>query len=243
MVVLEREEQRDRALQTYLRVLEALLECDYLPRASLSFEPGFYVATVSEWKTRFRQWIDDPVRQQMYRARTLFDLRTVLGPRSLWEEIEAEVLAAVDRDFVRILANDCLATLPPLTFFQDAVIDRGGEHVATFRLEHSALRPLVDVGRVFGIATGALLGRSTLDRFASARARLPEHQATFREAADTLRIVLGQQARVGITQGTDGSDLPPSLLSSYDRRVLKGGFRSIIHLLEFTNDPAWLDQL
>ena len=27
------------------------------------------------------------------------------------------------------------------------------------------------------------------------------------------------------------------------RRVLKGGFRSIIRLLEFTNDPAWLDQL
>ena len=96
---------------------------------------------------------------------------------------------------------------------------------------------------MFGAATGALLGRSTLDRFAAARARLPEHQSIFREAADTLRVVLQQQARVGISQGTAGADLPPSLLSSYDRRILKGGFRSILRLLEFTSDPTWLDEL
>jgi CBS domain-containing protein len=243
VVVLEGDEQQERARRTYTRVLEVMLECDYLPRAASSFEPDFYVASVSEWKSRYRHWVADPVRHQMYRARSLFDLRPVVGAHSLWEQVEAEIRAAVDLDFVRILANDCLATLPPLTFFQDAVIDRGGEQVATFHLERTALRPLVDVGRVFGIATGAFLGRSTLDRFAAARTRLPEHQAIFGEAADTMRTVLQQQARVGISQGTTGSDLPPSLLSSYDRRVLKGGFRSILRLLEFTNDPAWLDQL
>jgi signal-transduction protein with cAMP-binding, CBS, and nucleotidyltransferase domain len=37
--------------------------------------------------------------------------------------------------FVRILANDCLSSLPPLTFFRDAVIDESGEGSATFHLE------------------------------------------------------------------------------------------------------------
>jgi len=123
------------------------------------------------------------------------------------------------------------------------VVEQEGEQVTTFHLERSALRPLVDVGRVFGMATGSVFGRSTLERFAAARARLLEHHAIFREASDTMRVVLAQQARVGITQGTSGADLPPSLLSSYDRRILKGGFRSILRLLEFTNDPAWLEQL
>jgi CBS domain-containing protein len=231
------------ARRIYERVLEILAECDYLPRSASSFGTDFYVATVEEWRARFRNWIEDPVRQEMYRARTLFDLRPIAGPEGLWKEVEEAVRSAVDVNFVRILANDCLATLPPLTFFQDAVIDRAGEQTTTFRLEHSALRPLVDLGRVFGIATGACLGRSTLERFAEAGARLPEHQAIFREASHTMGIVLRQQARVGISQGTSGSELPPSLLSSYDRRVLKGGFRSIIRLLEFTDDPGWLDQL
>ena len=49
-----------------------------------------------------------------------------------------------------------------------------------------------------------------------------------------------QQGRVGISQNTDGAELPPALLGRYDRRVLKSGFRSISQLLEFTGNPQWL---
>ena len=78
--------------------------------------------------------------------------------------------------FLHVLANDCLASLPPLTFFQDAVVEKSGEQTTVFRLEHSALRPLVDVGRVFGMAARKVLGTSTLERFALARTLLPEHE-------------------------------------------------------------------
>ena len=101
-----------------------------------------------------------------------------------------------------MLANDCLASLPPVTFFEDAVVEESGEHMTVFRLEHSALRPLVDVGRVFGMATGKVLGTSTRERLACARRLLPEHESVFREASDTFRILLWQQARIGIGQGT-----------------------------------------
>ena len=53
---------------------------------------------------------------------------------------------------------------------------------------------------------------------------LPEQDAIFRDAADTLRIVLWQQGRVGISQGTAGAELPAALLSRYDRQALKSGF-------------------
>ena len=134
-------------------------------------------------------------------------------------------------------------SLPPLTFFQDAVVDESGEETAVFRLEHGAVRPLVDVGRVFGVAAGKALGTSTIERFAMAGTLLPEHESIFREASETLRVVLWQQGRIGISQGTDGSELPPALLSRYDRQLLKRGFRSILRLLEFTADSKWLDRL
>ena len=161
----------------------------------------------------------------------------------MWQDCQAAITDDADRDFLHVLANDCLASLPPLTFYEDDVVDSVGEHGSTFRLEHSALRPLVDVGRVFGMAAGATLGRSTLERFAAARTLLPEHERIFREAADTFRIVLWQQGRVGISQGTSGADLPPALLSRHDRQVLKSGFRSILRLLEFTADRSWLGHL
>jgi CBS domain-containing protein len=227
----------------YRLVIDLLESCDYLPRAGVPFDTAFYAASRTEWQTRYHAWIRDPVVAQAYRARPLFDLRPVHGPHDLWQSLEASAAGAVDRNFVAVLANDCLASLPPLTFFQNAVVDESGEESPVFRLEHSALRPLVDVGRVFGCAAHRVFGSSTLERLEMASSLLPEHQSIFREAADTLRIVLWLQGRIGISQGTDGSELPPSLVGRHDRHLLKSGFRSIHRLLEFTADSPWLQAL
>jgi CBS domain-containing protein len=231
------------ARSQYRRVLDTLLECGYLPRRDLPFDLDFCAARAGEWKTRFRDWIGDPVRQQTYRVRSLFDLRAIYGSDTRWHEVKAVIAESVDREFVHVLANDCLASLPPLTFFQNAVVDALGEQTSTFRLEHSALRPLVDVGRVFALAARDAPGRSTVERLAIARRMLAEQDAIFRDAGDTLRIVLWQQGRVGISQGTDGSELPAAALSRYDRQALKSGFPVIQKLLEFTADLTWLTAL
>ena len=244
LILIADDESASKELQQqYERVSDALVACDYLARADVTFDRSFLVASRAEWQTRFEAWLQDPVRAQMYLARPLFDLRPIHGRESLWHDVERTVIAAVDRDILHVLANDCLASLPPLTFFQDAVVEKSGEQTTVFRLEHSALRPLVDVGRVFGMAARKVLGTSTAERFALARTLLPEHEAIFREASETLRILLWQQARIGIGQGTSGSELPPALLSRHDRHVLKSGFRSILQLLEFTGNTPWFAAL
>ena len=227
------------SLSAFHRVSTALGECGYLATPSPS-DPSVQAAGVSEWSTRYRDWISDPVVQNMYGARRLFDLKPIHGALRLWTEVDDVVRAAVDRDFLHLVANDCLESLPPLTFYEDAVIADSGKESAVFRLEYSALAPLVDVGRVFGLAAGRVLGSSTFERFAMARTLLPDRTSILREAADTLRVVLWQQGRVGISQNTDGAELPPALLGRYDRQVLKSGFRSISRLLEFTGNPQWL---
>ena len=227
----------------YQRVTELLAECDYLPQPERPFDAAFYAAGVAEWKERYAGWVRNPILEQMYLARGLFDIRPMQAGHPLHREIEAAMADAIDRDFIRIIANDCVARLPPLTFFQDAVVDDMGERTATFQLERNALTPLVDVARVYGIAAGRLLGGSTQDRFAMARRLLPQHEATFREAADTLRIVLWLQGRAGISQGTGGGELPPSHVSRHDRQVLKSGFRVINRLIELTANYQWIDAL
>ena len=119
----------------------------------------------------------------------------------------------------------------------------GGEESPVFRLERSALRPLVDVGRVFGFAGRRIFGWSTLERLEIAGSLFPEHQTVFREAAETLRIVLWLQGRVGISQGTSGAELPPALVSRHERQLLKSGFRSIHRLLEITAALSWAEAL
>ena len=180
-VVIIADDSNDLATvrDTHRRVLDALAECDYLA-AEQSFEPSFYVAHGSTWKDRYSRWLRDPVMQQTYRARTLFDLRPVLGRRALWDDVGAAVTGAANREVLHVLANDCLASLPPLTFYQDAVVDQVGEHASIFRLEESALQPLVDVGRVFGDRGRCRIrvfdARSTRHRV---REPLPAHERIF----------------------------------------------------------------
>lgn len=230
-------------LDAYQRCVEVLDGCGYMAGDGPQLDAAFSVADLAEWSHRFSEWLRDPVRTQMYQARPLFDLRPVYGPVEPYHDIDATIMATVDKDLLRVLANDCLASLPPLTFFQDAVVQESGEQTAVFRLEHSALQPLVDVGRVFGLAARGSLGLSTADRFERARTLLPEQAEIFRDATDTLRTLLWQQARIGIAQGTSGAELPPALLSRHDRHALKGGFRSILRLIEFTADSPWIETL
>jgi CBS domain-containing protein len=241
IVVLSEESAHEADLAACRDVSVALAECDFLPAPKAPLETAFHVATVEEWQQRFTAWIRDPIIQQIHRARPLFDLRPIHGSQQRWRSLRNAVDATVDRTFLRVLANDCLASLPPLTFFQDAVVDETGEESPVFRLEQSALRPLVDVGRVFGFAAKRVFGCSTLDRFESARSLLPEHQAVFREAAEALRIVLWLQGRTGISQGTTGAELPPALVGRHERQLLKGGFRSIHRLLEITAASSWIE--
>ncbi len=243
VLIAEHEHGRQDLQACYERVTEALARCGYLDRSDLAFDHAFLVADTAEWQSRYAGWLQDPVRNQMYRARPLFDLRPIHGREALWHDAVRALEGAVQPDFLQVLANDCLASLPPLTFFQDAVVDESGVQTGVFRLEHSALRPLVDVGRVFGLAARNVLGTSTLERFARARTLLPAHESIFREASQTLRILLWQQARIGIAQGTTASELPPALLSRQDRHVLKSGFRSILRLLEFTGNTPWFAEL
>jgi len=226
----------------YDSMQNSLIECGYISRHPA---PGKFPSTASllEWTERYSGWVLNPLMNATYSARPMFDLRPVMGDRQLWKVLEAGVKQDVTLNpiFVRLLANDCLSALPPLTFFRDAVVDDSGESSGVFDLEKSALRPLVDVGRVFGIAAGRVLGGSTQERFRLARTLLPEREAIFRQASETMRVVLYQQARSGIRQQSSGSELLPNMLSHYDRQILKSGFRAILQLLEFTADGSWLE--
>jgi len=222
----------------------ASLESALVESGYLSPEPPFG-ASLDEWKTRFSNWIRDPIRAQIYRSRPFFDLRPVHGPKHLFHELESHIRAelAAEPVSLRLLAHDCLANLPPLTFFRDLVVEESGEQTDTFRLESSALQPLVDVARVFSLAAGAPLGTSTRVRFEQARRLLPSQESIFREAAETMRVVLFHQARAGLRLRSSGATLPLSMLSRHDRQVLKSGFRSIHNLLEFTAPCDWLEAL
>ncbi len=218
-------------------VRAALAECGYF------HAPRVESATLPEWQDRYRQWIGNPLGGGLSEALPYLDLSAFAGPAQPVEDLTRLVRSAIHDSpvFVQLLANDCLDSLPPLTFFRDQVVDESGQHQDVFRLEQTVLRPLSDVARVFGIASGRALAGSTLERFEFARSFLPAQTLLFKQAADSLRVALHLQANIGIRLGNDGADIPPEWLSRQDRQTLKTGFRTILRLLEFTAGLQWLE--
>ncbi|MDX1980795.1 MAG: putative nucleotidyltransferase substrate binding domain-containing protein [Bryobacteraceae bacterium] len=212
------------------RVMAALGECGYLPGPG-----GGEAAGLQEWTTRFANWIADPIPHEISERRALFDQLPVAGDRSLWLELWKRIESAVASDavFVRLLAHDSLSTLPPLTFFRGFVVDFAGREHEQFELEKHMLTPIADCARVFGLAAGKGAGSSTRERLAVARARHPDREAVFREAAWTLQLALQIQSREGVRHGNTGGQVRASTLSRYEQQLLKRGFDSIGRLLEF----------
>jgi CBS domain-containing protein len=225
-----------RGHQALQRLRADLAECGYLPHAAPDFDAKILCATVATWRDRFSEWIREPIWTQMYRARPLFDLRPAWGDSEPWQRLEqsAREIIRAEPSFQKVLANDCMSELPPLTFFQDAVVDESGERTEVFALQLRALGPVVEVGRVFGIANQRVLGSSTLERLELARSRMPAHESIFREAIETFRVLLYLQARTGLRLHQSGAEIRPSQLSRLDRQALKSGFRAIHNLLQFT---------
>ncbi|MEO8051314.1 MAG: putative nucleotidyltransferase substrate binding domain-containing protein [Acidobacteriota bacterium] len=225
-----------RAQQALQRLRADLTECGYIPHAAPDFEDEMLCGTVSTWQERLAEWIRNPIWTMMYRARPLFDLRPAWGDAEAWQLLEQSAREVIrgEPSFQQVLANDCMSELPPLTFFQDAVVDESGERSEVFALQLRALGPIVEVGRVFGLANQRVLGSSTLERLELARSRMPAQESIFREAMETLRVLLYLQARTGLRLNQSGADILPAQLSRLDRQALKSGFRAIHNLLEFT---------
>ncbi len=203
---------------------------------SRSVDPASWCQPLSVWTERFSGWIHDPVRQQIYQARALFDLRGLARPSRLVGALHRHLAAELDRTdaFIPVLANDTLANQPPLTFFEGLVVDDEERTASHLDIVRSALGPLTDIGRVFALDGMDVETVSTYRRLEQAAARHPKHQAVVEEAAEAFRIALFYRARAGLSAGHDGALIEPASLTRYERTVLKSAFRAVTGLLELT---------
>ena len=190
---------------------------------------------LGEWRRRFDGWITAPIENNIYAARSFFDFRPAAGDKRLARELRAHVLDRVGRNpgFLRLLANDCLANLPPLTFFQGLVVEDGGVRREKLDIRRAAVFPLMDTARVFGLRCGET-EPGTFERFAAAARNEPGHASLFAAAQEAYRITLAHRGRRGLAAGDDGSLFEPSELSKVDQQILKGAFRTIVDLLRYT---------
>ena len=226
------------------RIAQSLGECGLVPpRLSAHEQAVPRCGSQSQWRAFFDGVIANPVENDVYAARRLFDVQVLFGDADLAAALGdgiAQAMAASPH-FIPILANDTLDHLPPMTFFQGLVIDADGAHTDMLDLGVTALVPLVDAARVYALAAGNLQAKTTLQRLDLAARTLPEEAEVFREASAAFRIVSRHAALAALKHPGGSSLIAPGQLSKLDQRLLKTSFLSIQTLLELTAQPSrWM---
>jgi CBS domain-containing protein len=191
-----------------------------------------------EWRRTRASWIElfdrclrFPDRQRVFLATIAFDLRRVVGPLRLDDELADLLATASERPaFLARLTRRGLDFRPPTGFLRDFVVERGGGQVGTLDIKHGGVVPIVDIARLRALAAGSTTV-GTLDRLraAGARGSLERGRATeLSEAFATVTRVRFEHQAAQVERGNspdnriNPGDLPPAA-----RRELKEAFRII----------------
>ncbi len=210
--------------------------CDGLNACGYIYCPGEVMAMTPKWrqplkvwKRYFENWIDQPKPDALLNATVFFDLRRIQGDAQLFQELQTHFLerAQANRIFQAYLAANALQFQPPLGFFRNFVLIKGGEHDHTLDLKHRGVVPIIDLARVYALACG-VADVNTRDRLAKARGEGGLSAVGGADLGDALEFISEIRLRHQATQAKAGRKpdnfVSPADLSQFERNHLKDAF-------------------
>ncbi len=233
------EEVAEKYFSTLAQKVTAKLEACGLRARQAATETGQRqrCLTLTKWKEFYRSQIRDPIGSRIYMAREYFDLYVVSGEPALGAELRQVISEELDRSeiFIPVLANDTIANLPPLTFYQGFALEVDGKLNQTLDVEKTALTPITDAARVLAFAERDVSTTNTLERLSRLARALPQYASILTDAAEAWRIVCYHHTLAGLSSESDSAVIYPARLSRFDQRLLKTAFDSTRRFVELAS--------
>ncbi len=218
--------------------------CDGLDACGYIYCPGEMMAITDtwrlplhEWKRLFSKWIEQPEPKALMFTSVFFDLRLIAGSASLLSELRQQVLEVAQKNgiFLSHLVGNALQHRPPLGLFGQLKTERNAHNKKTIDLKHKGLVTIVDLARVYALATGVDVV-NTHDRLLA----VANHGAVSGDSAHDLRdalefiahIRLQHQARQIAKGEAPDNFIALNELSDFEREHLRHAFRMIAKLQE-----------
>ena len=218
-------------------VCDGLAECGYIHC------PGEMMAMTDQWRQPLRQWreyfqrwVNVPDGKSLMLTSVFFDLRAVYGQSDLLSQLRDEVLDRTRGNtlFLAHMVGNAQKLRPPLNLFGQISTIRSGEHAGTVDLKHQALAPIVDLGRIYALASG-LNDVNTHDRIASASSKGEISAQSARDLRDALEFIASLRIAHQTQRMNEGlapdNYLSLDELSNFERAHLRDAF-SIIQSLQ-----------
>ncbi|WP_439881565.1 DUF294 nucleotidyltransferase-like domain-containing protein [Pontibacter sp. MBLB2868] len=217
------------------QVNEVLVKCGFerCPADMMASNPK-WCQPLHIWKQYFHDWIHEPTEEALLNASIFFDYRPVYGDFSLAEKLTDYIYEHIQQEhvFLPYLAKHALQSPPPLSFFRNFIVERGGEHKDQFDIKLRAMVPLVDAARVLTLDNRVTGENNTFKRFEKLAVLEPQNAALYRDAAMAYEIMMRHRALSGLRNNNTGRYINPSELNKLERQTLRNTFKPISDVQE-----------
>lgn len=149
------------------RAIHHLVNCGYplCPGEIMATNPK-WCQPISVWKQYFKRWVETPDPTELLHATIFFDFRSGYGNDRLALDLRRYLNKISERQtvFTFHLGRQCIANRAPLSFFNNIVVEKNGEHKNQLNIKKRGLSPFVDFARVLSLKYG-VSETNTLARF------------------------------------------------------------------------------
>ena len=212
---------------------------DGLHQCGFVYCPGDAMATNPEWRqplkvwmSYFDRWIESPQPKSVMLSNIFFDLRPVTGNLELFVPLQRNILkkSQENRIFLAYMMANAMNHRPPLGFFRQFVLERGGEHDDTLDLKHRGIVPITDIARILALSLGKE-PVNTVDRLRACAGTEALSQDMAENLEDALEFIASLRIQHQADQIRRGQEpdnyVPPDKLSELEREHLKHAFKVI----------------
>lgn len=200
----------------------------YCPANMMASNPQWCLP-LDKWKANFSHWINAGTGEALMHSTIFFDYRPLYGTQTLAESLTVFIFEELkDKTiFFTRLAKNALENPPPLSFFRNFVVERGGVHKDKFDIKSRAMMPLVDAARVL-ILQHQLSGiHNTVRRFQKLAEIEPQNAHIYHQAADAYEIFMRYRVLQGLRDLNSGRYFDPAELNKLERMNLRNSFKPI----------------
>lgn len=220
--------------------------CDGLNTCGYVYCPGNVMASndqwrksLSAWQEIFGKWIESPQPNALMHASIFFDMRGIYGDESLLMRLQESYLTKTPKQsiFLAHLAANAMQYRPPSGFFKHFVLDKLGLEEKNLNIKERGLTPIVDMARLYALASGAapVNSRSRLQAAAKAKTLSQDGQQNLLDALNFINTIRIRHQAGALQQGqpvTNTMDIRH--LNALEKRHLRDAFDLVSELQEAT---------
>jgi CBS domain-containing protein len=201
---------------------------EFCPADMMASNPE-YCLSLSQWKQKFSNWIEEPSSESIMMCNIFFDYAKVYGEDELSKQLSEHIFRKLkgNQRFFAYLGEDAVKNPPPLGFFRQFIIEDDGRHKDEFDVKARAIQPLVEAARVLILSEGIEGKNNTIERFEKLIELEPQNEDIYAGCIKSFHVLSRFRAVEGFKQNSSGRYLELSTLSKSDKMKLKRSFKPI----------------